>query len=686
VKPTLLNVAGFKWAVFWIAASSLLSEGAESAIVGGGAAPLAALYKVEQAEHGREVYDRTCAACHGLRSDYSTFSSAGRLFGEEFIESWSYPGITVDDLFFFIRTTMPPNNAGALSEEEHADVTAFVLSLNRFPAGNSLLKREAPGLAANNFESQDWKAMKRAKPSAFIEGPHGTQPKGEGPSNAELLAAASNTRDWLYHTHDYQGARFVDLDQINAGNVGSLRVVAAYQVGELANFQTGPLVYRGTIYVTTPTSTIALDATTLKPRWQYTWKPQDRMLWLNNRGVALKDGRVVRGTPDGYLMALDAANGDLLWARQIARPVDGETITMAPLIFDDLILVGPAGSENKIQGWIAAFRLSDGSPVWRFHTVPRPGEPGSETWISPKGVLVGGGAIWTPLSLDPETGELFVPVTNPAPDLSNELRRGDNLYCNSVVVLDVHTGRLKWYRQVVPNDSHDYDLTQVSPLFRAAPVSGEPARLLVATVGKDGLLRVLDRTTHEIVYRAEVTTRSEVDTPVSTEGSHARPGVLGGVEWNGPAYDPARHMLFVPAVDWGSTFTAAKEVRYIPGKLYLGGSVQMDAEAHGWITAIDARSGQRIWRYRSDRPVLAALTATAGGLVFGGELTGDFIALESQTGQVLYRFNTGGPMGGGIVTYAIGGKQYVAVASGRPSQLWMAEHPGTPTVFLFALP
>src|ERR1039458_10342078 len=198
-----------------------------------------------------------------------------------------------------------------------------------------------------------------------------------------------------------------------------------------------------------------------------------------------------------------------------------------------LVLIGPAGSENGISGWVGAFRLRDGSPVWKFQTVPGATLAGSESCGNPKGIKLGGGSVWTPFTLDVEKRELFVAVTNPAPDLPANLRPGDNRYTNSVVVLDVQTGKLLWYRQMVPNDSHDWDLTQVSPLFRAK-AGGREAQLL-ATVGKDGILRTIDRDNHEVVYSTAVTTIKNVEAPVTKEGVVACPGVLGGVEWNGPA-------------------------------------------------------------------------------------------------------------------------------------------------------
>jgi alcohol dehydrogenase (cytochrome c) len=322
--------------------------------------------------------------------------------------------------------------------------------------------------------------------------------------------------------------------------------------------------------------------------------------------------------------------------------------------------------------------------VWRFYTVPRPDEPGGETWANPNAVRQGGGAVWTPLSLDPANGELYAAVTNPAPDFPGHLRPGTNLYTNSIVALDVRRGTLRWYVQLLPNDTHDWDLTQVAPLFRES-VAGQE-RDLVATAGKDGLLTVLDRHTHERVYEVPITTRLNADAPVGRTPARVCPGVHGGVEWNGPAYDPRTHLLYVPAVDWCGTYHAAQEARYVPGALYLGGGYTGDSasQARGWLTAVDAAHGTIRWRYRSPRPLVAGVTATAGGLVLTGELTGDFLALDAATGQELYRFYTGAGISGGVITYMVHNKQYVAVASGGGSYNFGRE--GSPTVFVFSLP
>ena len=643
------------------------------------------LFTAAQAERGRAVYRTECAACHGARLNDGV---APPLAGEAFVHAWGRDDRTLDDLFYITRTTMP-RDGSSLAEEEYVELLAFILQRNGYPAGERPLSADGKALASIRLEVEAEPGAEERRPAPeFIRGEGGIAPVSTAVSQEELVRAHQNAADWLYNTHDYTGRRYSDLAEIDRSNVDRLGAVCAYQVGEQTNFQTGPIIHRGVMYLTAVHATVAIDAATCRPIWRHEWEPQDEEVWLNNRGVAIKDGRVVRATSDGYLFALDAEDGRFLWARQVAAPSLGETFTMAPLIYDDLIIIGPAGSENAISGWVGAFRLESGEPVWRFKTVPGASDdddlaPEDDTWANPENIPLGGGAVWTPFSLDVEKGELYVAVTNPAPDLPAHLRPGPNLYTNSLVALDVRTGELRWYRQLVPNDDHDWDLTQVSPLYEGR-VNGE-TRPLVGTVGKDGVLRPLDRETHEIVFETPVTTLENTEVPLTREGVRVCPGILGGVEWSGPAYHPGTHMLYTPAVDWCWTFMLADTVRFVPGELYLGGTVEPSEDQQGWLTAVDASTGEMKWKYRSERPMVAAVTTTSGGLVFTGELTGDFIALDAETGEVLYRFNTGGPIGGGVVTYQVDGKQFVATTSGRPSGFWVDEHPGSATVFVFAL-
>jgi PQQ-dependent dehydrogenase (methanol/ethanol family) len=646
-----------------------------------GVAPArAALYTDAQAAAGETLYRQSCAACHGATL---TGGTAPPLAGAAFEASWSDPRVTLADLSFIARTTMPPRASNTLTAQDHAAVFAYILKTNGFPAGTTPLTAASQQLESAHVAIANPAA--RPAPPEFIPGAAAAAPAAGGPDQSTLTRASQST-DWLFHTHDYAGTRFSPLQEVNATTAARLAPACLFQIGERDNFQTGPIVYNGTMYVTTTISTIALDAATCRVKWRHAWQPRETVAFQRSRGVAIKDGRVIRGTPDGYLLALNSETGAPLWARRIGQPSEGEIFVMAPVVFEDLVLIGPALSERNVQGWVGAFRASDGSPVWRFNTVPKPGEPGFETWKNPKGIPMGGGAVWTSFSLDAETGDLHVAVTNPAPDLPVHLRQGTNLYTNSIIVLDARTGKLRWYRQLVPNDSHDWDLTHATPLFTSV-VNGATRRL-VATTGKDGVLRALDRDTQRVVYETAVTTRENADTPVIITPTRACPGVLGGTEWNGPAYNPGTNMLYVPAVDWCTTFTAYEQVRFIPGKGYMGGRTDMDPpdKAQGWLTAIDAASGAVRWKYRSPRPMVAAVTTTAGNIVMSGELTGDFTIFDARSGDVLYRFNTGGPIGGGVVTYAAAGKQYIAVASGSPSNFWVDRNPGAPTIVVFALP
>ena len=652
-----------------------------------------ALFTSAQAASGQAVYARACGSCHGPALGGG---AAPPLSGPAFARSWRDPKITLDDLFFVMRTTMPPRQTNALSADERVAVFAYVLSVNGYPAGDVPLTTTTAALKTLTVDvATAAPVVASAPPPAFIGAAAGAAPAAGGPDQPALNSAASST-DWLIHNHDYTGSRYSPLDQITATNASRLVAACVFQVGETDNFQTNPIVHNGTMYVTTRQSTIAIDAATCRERWRHTWAVKGGEGWQRNRGVAIKDGRVIRTTPDGYLLALSADRGQLLWARHVSNLDDGETFTMSPTVFEDLVLVGPAGSENNIQGWVGAFRITDGSPVWRFNTVPKPGEPGYDTWKNPAKIPVGGGAVWASFSLDTATAEVHVGVTNPAPDLPVHLRQGDNLYTNSVLALDARTGRLRWHRQLVPNDSHDWDVTHATPLYTAV-VNGATKRIL-ATAGKDGMLRAIDRDSHAVLFETAVTTRENADVPVGLSPVRACPGVLGGVEWNGPAFSPRTNLLYVPAVDWCTTFTAFEQVRHIPGKLYMGGTVNLDppSRSQGWVTAVDAATGAVRWKYRSSRPMVAAVTTTAGDVLFTGELTGDFLALDARSGDVLYRFNTGGPMGGGIVTYAVEGKQYVAAASGSPSNFWVEspggalESPsgkgsGAPTIVVFTL-
>jgi len=632
-------------------------------------------YAAGDAAAGKTVFANQCASCHTTEVGKNGFGpslagvferKAGSLAGFNYSPPMAQAGLTWDeknlDEFLTSSTKKVPGTSMPVelsSASDRANVIAYLETLGH-----------ASGTTAS--------ALAGAAAAA-------SAPSVQGPTQDELLHAAQDKQNWLYASKDYTGARFVELAQITPKNAHQLRAACIFRSNVAGSTQTNLLVYKGVMYFTIDKATVAIDATTCRERWTYNWEQKGSILSPANRGVALKDGRLVRGTADGYLIALDMAKGTLLWSQKIADAKTSQYLSMPPLIYEDLVIYGPAGADWGAKNWIGAFRLTTGDQVWRFNLIPDAGEPGAETWTNQVSREHGGGSLWTPLSLDVKTGVLYVPVGNPSPDFYPDVRPGTNLYTNSAVALDVKTGKLLWYRKFLPSDANDRDLSQVSPLF-SATVKGKPRNLLTIS-GKDGLLRMLDRDSHDVLYELPITTRTDFDAVPTVAGAHGCPGLLGGMEWNGPAYSPLTKTLYVAAVDWCGTFTKTdKPPEFTLNAHYYGGAVTPDPreQARGWLQAIDAATGTVRWKEKWPTPLVAGVTATSGGMLFTGDLNNDFLAIDASDGKPLYRFNTGGTVGGGVISYEIGGKQYVATTSGVVSGFFGVS--GTSAVIVFALP
>jgi alcohol dehydrogenase (cytochrome c) len=483
------------------------------------------------------------------------------------------------------------------------------------------------------------------------------------------IGGYSDGGDWIYVDHDLAGTRYSHLKQITTKNVSRLVKACSYSFPDKEPSQTAPIVSAGTIYLTTAHYTAAIDGTDCHVMWLSTWTLHEHGPLTTHRGAALADGKIIRGTDDGYLLALNANDGKTLWARQIAEPKEGYFISMPPLVHGNMIYIGPAGSETAARGWVAAFRISDGEQVWRFNIVPDDGEPGADTWgPDPAARRHGGGNLWTPMSFDVKRNLLYVPGGNAAPDLYDDDRPGDNLYTNSLIALDATTGHLVWYRQFVPHDVHDYDLSHVAPVFTTT-INGS-TRNVIASTGKDGLLRLVDRDSKDVLYSVPFTNRMNVELPITTTPVRVCPGTLGGEEWNGSAYYAKQNLLVVPATDWCAEFnkdtTAPDPEKEHTHGFYFGGETKFDpwAAARGRLTAFEASTGRERWRYDAAKPLVAGVTATEGDLVLTGELTGDLLALDARSGSVLLRRDLGGPAAGGVITYSARGVQNIAVVSG----------------------
>ncbi len=613
---------------------------------------------------GAAVYRDNCASCHG----YNLAGGVGpALSGPGFASRWrSKP----DELQATIARSMPAAAPGSLTTRQYREVTVFVLSANGvLPAG-----------AARHRGSSIDTTVGPSMPTVF---PAPRQLFGTSatasPDDNELMHASDG--NWLRYNRDYQGQRFSPLNQITPANAPSLVTKCIFQTGEIGNFQPSPIVRDGWMYITTAHRVYALDAANCHKRWSYEYKPVGAEGYLTNRGVALYKGEVIRGTTDGHLIALDAIKGNLLWDSWVGDSSKGYFISAVPVVFDGKIFVGEAGADLGASCHVYAFDAATGKRIWTFDLIPSGSQPGAESWG--KDGMRSGGSIWTTITVEPATRRLYVSVGNPGPDFDERRRPGANLYTDAVVVLDADSGALQWYVQQVPHDVHDWD-TAAAPLLYDLK-----GRRYLVVGSKDGRLYFYDRDTHQLMARRELSRRSNdmlplpIDSAQGGDGLHVCPGVVGGVEWNGPAFDPSNGLVFVNSVDWCVTLTVEKT----PNGSTIGGVPLIDPpeEARGSLRAFDAVTGEQKWVFMADASMLAGITPTSSGVLLTGTGNGDFLVFESNTGRELYRFYTGGAIAGGPSTYSVGGRQLIAVASGNASKSgWKVD--GAATLIVFGLP
>ena len=503
-----------------------------------------------------------------------------------------------------------------------------------------------------------------------------------------VVAAAQDSKrtnvEWPMYNGSYAADRFSPLQQITAANVSSLVQVGRYELPETTSFQAGPLVIGDTMFVTTATSTYALDARKGTLRWSQKYSPKTLALNTPVRGAAYDEGRLYRGTPDAHVLALDAKSGAVIWDVSAGSADKGEYFTSAPVVWQGRLFIGTSGSDVGAIGRMMALDTKDGKLLWNFDVVPSSG-PGADTWPSdPKRNRAGGG-IYSGYALDVASGMLYIPTGNPGPDFVPDYRPGANLFTCSVVRLDARTGALRGYHQFTPHDFHDWDVA-ASPIL----LTSRAGKKMVVVGSKDGYLYSLDRELTSVAYKIPVTTIENVDAPITKQGTRFCPGTAGGVNWYGPAYAPSTNTIFVNSVDWCSTIKLGdpESLEFVPGKPFIGSSNAFgdgDAKKIGWLTAVDADSGKVLWKYQSSLPLVASITPTASGLVFTADLEGNLLVFDAHSGKILFRSKVGGPVGGGVVTYMVEGKQYVAIAAGMKNWILQTES-GPASVVIYALP
>lgn len=501
-------------------------------------------------------------------------------------------------------------------------------------------------------------------------------------SRAPAAAADGN---WVSYNRTLAGDRFSPLKEINSTNVAQLKQICTYTLPEVSSLQTGPLVVDGTMYFTTDEGSYAIDAATCAEKWKRHRHSDTPSALLVNRGFAYAEGRLFRGTSDAHVLAMDPADGHVLWDRVLDAKGPGVSIPMAPIAANGLVYVGNAGGDQAgVTGHVYALDATDGHVAWKFDVVPVTG-PARATWTNAKFPVTGGG-FWSSFTLDEPNRILYVPAGNPAPDFDSAQRTGDNLYTDSVIAIDAMTGQMLGYNQLVKRDSHDWDVDSAPMLATTAA-----GKKIVESANKDGLLSILDRsrvaregapadlaTALPLLWQTPTTTRVNVDTPLSRDHVvHFCPGILGGSEWNGAAYNPQTNSIYVPAVDWCANVQVKRAIEVPAAGAAWMGSENPQAtlfdppdQARGWLTAFDAETGTVKWKYQAPHPMLAGVTPTAGGLVFAADLGGQIYSMDADNGKILWQTNAGQSTGGGIVSYMAGGRQLIGVASGMKSPVW----------------
>jgi alcohol dehydrogenase (cytochrome c) len=503
-----------------------------------------------------------------------------------------------------------------------------------------------------------------------------------------ILRAAAEPGGWLTYSGEYSGQRYSALKKIDRGNVGRLKLAWMYQTNDLNQFEASPIVADGVMYISEPPShAAALDVRTGRPLWLYRRAiPSDVRACCGqvNRGLAILGDTVYLATLDAHLLALDAKTGHVLWDATVADYKLGYSITVAPLAVRDKVIVGMAGGEYGVRGFVDAYDAKTGKQAWRFWTVPGPGEPGHETW-SGDSWKTGAATTWTTGSYDPDLNLVYWGTGNPGPDYDGDVRRGDNLYADSVVALDASTGKLKWHFQFTPHDTHDWDATQ-TPILLDGSFRGTP-RKLMAFANRNGFLYLLDRQNGEFLQGkpfAKQTWAKGLDDrgrPVLNpaldprpEGLVVYPGVHGGTNWFSPTYSPDSKLLYIAMREEGTTFYRAT-AEYKTGTIYTAGGIHglPSVEPSGAIEAIDPSTGEKRWEFALHSPPWSGLLSTAGGLVFGGTNEGNLFALDTSSGKPLWDFQAGAPAQGNPISYEFEGKQYVAITAGRALMVFGVE-------------
>ncbi len=525
-------------------------------------------------------------------------------------------------------------------------------------------------------------------------------PCAQGPSTTPVTArldvdtsqllATPVSHNWPSYNGDYTGRRYSALREIDKANVSQLRAQWAFHAPNSSHLEVTPVVVDGMMLVTVANDAYALDAQTGRILWHHSRPITEGLIddasQHHNRGVAVWHTRVYMETDNAHLLCLDTRSGNLIWDVAYTDGNRNYGATSAPLVVKDKVLVGTSGGDDGVRGFVAAYDPETGKEIWRYWTIPGPGEFGSSSWPG-ESYKLGGGTTWMPGTFDPELNTIFWGTSNPAPDFDGGPRPGDDLYTDCLLALDPDNGKLKWYFQFTPHDLFDYDAVE-TPVLVDTVFKGQ-ARKLIVEANRNGFLYVLDRTNGNFLsatrFAEKLNWATGIDPagrPIRTEikptdaGTRICPGMVGATNWHSPAFNPDTSLFYFMALESCDIYTAKSE-KFVPGQTYYATGVsRSEGDQNQKILLAYSIDGDKpAWRYvqSGEGHSSAGVMTTASGLVFFGDDARSFEAVDAATGKPLWHFNTGQNISASPMTYAVNSRQYVAVAAGSD-------------IFTFALP
>jgi alcohol dehydrogenase (cytochrome c) len=515
-----------------------------------------------------------------------------------------------------------------------------------------------------------------------------------GPANREanvtpvpferILHASQEPQNWLTYSGTYMSQRYSLLNQITPANANDLTLKWVFQAKSTEKHEVTPLVVDGVMYTVQGINDVfALDAATGKTIWRYFYKPDPaarNCCGQETRGLAVLGDKVFLAALDTTVIALNAKTGQEIWKTRAADPKQRYSMTHAPLVIKDKVIAGVAGGEFGIRGFIAAWDVNTGKELWRFYTIPGPGEPGNETW-SGDSWMHGGAPIWETGSYDPETNLTIWGTGNAGPDWNGDARKGDNLYSSSVIALDADTGKLKWYYQFSPHNEFDWDATQI-PVLVDMQYQGRPRKLLLSA-NRNGMFYVIDRTNGKFLLGKPfaktnwATGFDEVGRPIKApgieptkEGTLVYPGNQGATNWYNPSYSPLTGFFYIPTWENSSSiyFKGVEPPEFDEKESFTGDRPKpgnTNEDVYSAIRALDPQTGEKKWDFRlSAASTEGGILTTAGNVLFAGGRDGQFVALDARDGKLLWETNLGPSVSAGPMTFALNGKQYVSIQGG----------------------